>query len=404
MSETKGHRSGWTTYPLGRLASFINGRAFKPAEWRTSGLPIIRIQNLTSSSADVNYFKGTLAHKHRIDTGDLLVSWSASLDAFLWDRGPAALNQHIFKVQENSDIVDRTFLYYALRAVMGTIRSQIHGSTMQHITKPKFEATTVSIPESVEEQRRVAQWLGERIADAQNVRAAICSQRRALKDASGAIVREALERAHGGVVEEVALGSVLTKTQYGLSIAGNRDGVGTPMLRMGNIQNSRLDLSDLVYVQLPAAETVKYRLERGDILIVRTSGSATHVGKAAVFDRTDHFVFASYLIRLRPDPSKCLPEYLHAVLTSAIGRAYVDKARHQVGQNNINASDIKVMPFPLPTITEQRAVVHQLQRSQPLLDEMTEAAQTAEEAADHLPNALLREVFKPDVGLEEAAQ
>lgn len=394
-------RDGWRSYPLGKLATFTNGRAFKPADWGTTGLPIIRIQNLTNPDAEANYYEGDLDDKHRVDNGDVLVSWSASLDAFLWDRGPAALNQHIFKVEEDPDIVDRQFLFYALRAVMGTIRSQIHGSTMQHITKPKFVATTVSIPESVEEQRHLAARLSQKMIDAKSIREAVREQQRAVVDVSGAVVLSALERAHGGSVEEVTLGSVLAKTQYGLSVAGDRSGAGTPLLRMGNIQEGRLDLTDLVFTQLAPGEVAKYRLERGDILIVRTSGSAAHVGKAAIFDRDDEFVFASYLIRLRTDQSRCLPEYLHAVLTSAVGRAYIEKIRHQVGQNNINATEIKAMPLPLPTITEQQEVVAELSRMQPIIDEMAEMTEAAKAAASELPDALLREVFQPNVDVEE---
>lgn len=234
-------RGRWKTHPLGKLATFTNGRAFKPAEWGTTGLPIIRIQNLTNPDAEANYYDGDVADKHRIEDGDLLVSWSASLDAFLWDRGPAALNQHIFKVEENPEIVDRRFLYYALRAVMGSIRSQIHGSTMQHITKPKFEATTLSVPESVAEQKRIAAELDVQFEEIARMQREARRQRTAAFACTGAVLHGALERAHGPDVPEVPLGSVLEKCQYGLSTKADATDAGTPMLRMGNIANGRLE-------------------------------------------------------------------------------------------------------------------------------------------------------------------
>ena len=404
MTDSNGaaSRGNWKTFALGDLADFINGRAFKPSEWGSTGLPIIRIQNLTSPAAEANFFDGALDQKHRIDTGDLLVSWSASLDAFLWDRGPAALNQHIFKVSENSRVVDRSFLYFALRAMMGSIRDQIHGSTMQHITKPKFLATRISAPESLAQQRGIAAELTERLHLAGELHIALERQRKAVAEASGAVLRRSLERVHGGAVEEVLLGAVLSKSQYGLSLAGNRVGVGTPMLRMGNIQDSRLELRDLVYVEIGDSDRDKYRLQRGDVLIVRTSGSAAHVGKAAVFDRDEEFVFASYLIRLQPDRRRCLPEYLHAVLTSSIGREYIGKIRHQVGQNNINATEIRKMPLPLPPLHEQQAVVEELRSAQATIDEMTAAVDRADGASRALSEVLLREVFHPALNLEEA--
>jgi type I restriction enzyme, S subunit len=154
--------TGWRWLELGEVARYINGRAFKPTEWATSGVPIVRIENLTSATAPFNHFQGVIGENHIVTTGDLLVSWSASLDAYLWERGPAVLNQHIFKVIERKDIVTREYLFFAIRAAMGELRSAIHGGTMQHITRPKFEATAIPVP-AVAEQRRIVAALRERL-------------------------------------------------------------------------------------------------------------------------------------------------------------------------------------------------------------------------------------------------
>jgi type I restriction enzyme, S subunit len=394
--------NGWQSYALGSLARFINGRAFKPAEWSDEGLPIIRIQNLTRTSAEANHFAGEVDSKHRIDDGDLLVSWSASLDAFLWQRGPAALNQHIFKVEEDSQVVDREFLYLVLKAAMSSIRGAVHGSTMQHITKPKFEATRVQIPADLAEQRRLANLLQERLTDVERMAAAAVAQREAAFAATGAVLHRALEEAHGGQVEEVPLGSILTLCQYGSSTASNKDGLGMPMLRMGNIVDNRLDYTDLVHVELEDKDLTKLKLERGDVLITRTNGSPQLVGKSALFDRDEAFVFASYLIRLRVDPARCHPEYLQAVLSSSIGRAYIDKVKHQVGQFNINATDIKGMPFPLPDLGEQQRALDAVRAAQPTIDEMVGAAETAIDATRALPDAILRATFEPELADAES--
>src|SRR5437868_9136857 len=93
--------SSWKVARLGDVAEYINGFAFKPTDWGETGVPIIRIQNLNSPNASFNYFDGQIADKFKVQNGDLLISWSASLDAFLWNRGEAILNQHIFNVREN---------------------------------------------------------------------------------------------------------------------------------------------------------------------------------------------------------------------------------------------------------------------------------------------------------------
>ena len=95
----------WDIVELGDMADYLNGAAFKPSDWSDRGLPIVRIQNLTGTSDKFNYFEGEKKDRYRINNGDLLISWSASLGAFLWHRGEAWLNQHIFKVDNRCAII-----------------------------------------------------------------------------------------------------------------------------------------------------------------------------------------------------------------------------------------------------------------------------------------------------------
>lgn len=83
---------------LGDVADYINGRAFKPSEWESTGKPIIRIQNLTNSSTEINRTTGTFEERYLVRSGDLLFAWSASLGAYIWNGENGWLNQHIFKV------------------------------------------------------------------------------------------------------------------------------------------------------------------------------------------------------------------------------------------------------------------------------------------------------------------
>ena len=82
--------------PIGEASDFVNGCAFKPADWTGEGKPIIRIQNLTDPDKPFNRTEREVAAKYHISAGDLLVSWSATLGVFQWSGEDALLNQHIF--------------------------------------------------------------------------------------------------------------------------------------------------------------------------------------------------------------------------------------------------------------------------------------------------------------------
>ena len=145
---------------LEQVAKFINGRAFKPSEWETEGLPIIRIQNLTGSTSTVNYYSKEVDERYYVKDGDILISWSASLGVYKWQGGDAILNQHIFKVVPNEKMIDREYFYYAAQNVLEEMKKHIHGATMQHITRDPFLALEIPLP-PLPEQKRIAAQLAQ---------------------------------------------------------------------------------------------------------------------------------------------------------------------------------------------------------------------------------------------------
>ena len=76
--------SKWKKVKLGDIATYINGCAFKPSDWSNQGVPIVRIQNLTGSFSETNYYDKHYNSKYEINNGDVLISWSASLGVYVW--------------------------------------------------------------------------------------------------------------------------------------------------------------------------------------------------------------------------------------------------------------------------------------------------------------------------------
>lgn len=132
---------------LGDLASYINGYAFKPDDWTTLGLPIVRIQNLTGTNEGYNYYEGKYPSQVEINNGDILISWSASLGVYLWNGGKAILNQHIFKVDFNKLPVDKDYFMVAVSQKLAEMGDKTHGATMKHIVKKDFDNTLVAYPQ-----------------------------------------------------------------------------------------------------------------------------------------------------------------------------------------------------------------------------------------------------------------
>lgn len=146
-----------TLMALGDTAKFINGAAFKPSDWESDGLPIIRIQNLTGTGEKFNLTTRKVKPELIINPGDLLVSWSATLDVYRWQGPRGVLNQHIFRVLPKPGI-DADYLFYALKSALAELSAKTHGSTMKHVVRGDFESTMVSVP-PLPEQRRIVDLL-----------------------------------------------------------------------------------------------------------------------------------------------------------------------------------------------------------------------------------------------------
>ncbi|CZD80988.1 type I restriction-modification system, S subunit [Streptococcus pneumoniae] len=143
---------------LGQVATFINGYAFKPQDWSSEGKEIIRIQNLTKTSTEINYYSGTIDKKYIVEAGDILISWSGTLGVFQWCGRSAVLNQHIFKVVFDKIDIDKSYFKYVVEKGLQDAVKHTHGSTMKHLTKKYFDNIMVSYT-NLREQQRIASEL-----------------------------------------------------------------------------------------------------------------------------------------------------------------------------------------------------------------------------------------------------
>lgn len=173
---------GWVAARVNDTGLYINGLAFKPSDWKASGLPIIRIQNLSDDSREFNYAQGEFADEVVVRTGDILVSWSATLDAYRWTRETGVLNQHIFRVIQATGLTDSGYLLLLLKRAIRDLSESVHahGLVMTHINRGPFLNHVVWIP-PLAEQRRIVAKVDELMALCDGLEAAR-AEREAVRD------------------------------------------------------------------------------------------------------------------------------------------------------------------------------------------------------------------------------
>jgi len=147
--------SGWEAAPLYGIAEFSNGAAYKDIHYSSNneGLPVIKIAELKAGVTESTRFTTTyLAERFRIEQEEILFSRSGnpdtSIDTFIWDGGPAWLNQHIFRVRENG-YVPRSWIYIqlkTLRPVFAEIARDKQTTGLGHVTVADMKRLLVCKP------------------------------------------------------------------------------------------------------------------------------------------------------------------------------------------------------------------------------------------------------------------
>lgn len=259
---------------LGDLATYINGYAFKPEDRGKEGLPIIRIQDLTGNTYDLGFYNGDYPEKIEINDGDILISWSASLGVYIWNRGKALLNQHIFKVVFDKEEVNKQYFVFAVKYNLKKMGTKAHGATMKHIVKKDFDNTLVPFP-TIEKQDVIAEILSKAayIVDARK------QELQKLDD----LVRARFVEFFGDPVandkgwDTEICRNLMSKIGSGATPKGGKESYcdeGISLIRSMNVYNNRFEYKDLAHITDEQAEQLNnVTIEKKDILLNITGAS-----------------------------------------------------------------------------------------------------------------------------------
>ena len=143
---------GWHCGNLIDIATFTNGLAcqkFRPIDGEDP-LPVIKIREMHDGiSSDTEEVSPNIPESVKVYNGDVLFSWSASLEVMLWACGLGGLNQHIFKVTSANDF-PKSFYYFQLLNYVDVFKkmAEARKTTMGHITQDHLQQSTIAIPDN----------------------------------------------------------------------------------------------------------------------------------------------------------------------------------------------------------------------------------------------------------------
>ncbi|NRB10655.1 MAG: restriction endonuclease subunit S [Rickettsiaceae bacterium] len=373
-------KTKWVPSSIGEIADYINGRAFKPSEWEKNGLPIIRIQNLNKGSTIYNCSSKKFENKYLVKNGELLFAWSASLGAYIWEGQDAWLNQHIFKVKPKSGI-DKKFLYYLLTNITTKLYTKTHGSGMVHITKNKFEDTKVTIP-PFNEQKRI-------IAKIEELFSKLDKGNENLKTASEQL----------SVYRETVLKNKFSKFEYNSTVGDlfNFTGGGTPSKKESSYWNGNLpwaSVKDMKGNHL--LHTIDSITDKGlqnssanlanpndVILITRISPGKTVISSIKTAINQDLKIINPII--------EAEPLFIHYLFKSL--KKEVIKLSSGTTVLGINLNNLRSIPVPFLSITEQQKIVAEIESRFSVIDKIEQEIETNLQKLEVLRQSILKKAF-----------
>lgn len=141
---------GWGVDSLWNIANFYNGLAmqkYRPDTNEDDYLPVIKIREMMNGfSKDTERARLDIPSEAVVDRGDILFSWSATLEVIIWGKEKGALNQHIFKV--TSDTYPKSFIYFELKSYLKVFKAiaELRKTTMGHITQDHLKQAKIVVP------------------------------------------------------------------------------------------------------------------------------------------------------------------------------------------------------------------------------------------------------------------
>jgi type I restriction enzyme S subunit len=301
----------------------------------------------------------------------------------------------------NDDRLEAAFLGWMCRTA-GFVELCLRASegTTNRVRLKEGEFLNLEIPlPPLAEQRRVVARIEEVVAQ---IHEASALRRQAAEEAGALVASEtnALFTGNGmrrwptrslGEVSEIRSGVTLGRRLTSRTIR-------LPYLRVANVQDGHLDLTEMKEVEVLESEADKWKLQRGDLLLTE-GGDWDKLGRGTIWrEEMPNCIHQNHIFRVRTRPDEFVPEFVSKLISSPGGKSYFQEASKQTTNlASINQRQLKAFRVFQPPLPEQRRIVAELDALQAQVDALKRLqAETSVELNALLP-AILDRAFKGEL-------
>ena len=389
----------WPTARLGEVLTHYTEyiEAPEPREYRKLSVKLYGKGVVLDAPADGTALK---MRRHQLaKAGQVILSeiWGKKgAIGFVPPQGEGALcTSHFFLFDVREDKLDRRWLKAIFDAnyLQEQLDAEAKGTTGYAAVRPKILlACEIPLPPLAEQRRVVAriEELAAQIHEARTLRHQAVEEAEALTGASASqLFQECSERQPIMALAEV---------RGGIQKGPHRAPGANPVryLTVAHVHRNRILTDSPRYFEVSPDELERWRLLRGDVLIIEGNGSADQIGRTALFrGEIENCVHQNHVIRIRPDKRRVLPEFLNTFLNSPAGQEAVQgQSRTSSGLRSLSVGRIKSICVPVPPLPEQHRIVSELDALQAEVDALKALQAETGAELDALLPSILDKAFK----------
>jgi type I restriction enzyme S subunit len=387
----------WQIKKLSEVCKTTYGKGLSTKELKESGFPVFGANGIIGFN-----------DKYLYKESQVLISCRGAYSGKINLSPPLCYvtNNSLILEIFNEEEMNKKFLFYILHTVNKT--KLVTGTAQPQVTINNAVELTFSIPK-IETQQAIVSKIEELFSELDKGIEDLKTAQLQLKTYRQSVLKWAFEgkltneKVKDGVLpkgwEMVNMSKVIEKPKYGTSKKCDYGIDGKGVLRIPNIAKGIVDSTDLKFAKFDEKEIETYSLKEGDILTIRSNGSVDLVGKCALISKKDEgYLYAGYLIRLRPIMNKVNPKYLINILTSIDLRNQIEeKAKSTSGVNNINSEELSTLKIQLPPIEVQHLIIQEIESRLSVADKMEESIAQSLQQAEALRQSILKKAFSGEL-------
>jgi type I restriction enzyme S subunit len=295
-----------------------------------------------------------------------------------------AISQDITGVYLDENEADTGFTYFLMERGVEDLKKRNQGTSINGIIRSDLEGYVVQVPCSLTEQKRIASVLAtvessiekteSLIAKYQQIKAGLMHDLFTHGVTADGKLRPPREQAPE-LYKETPIGWIpkewrveklgwLSEIVSGVTLGTTRSsmsGITVPYLRVANVQDGYLDLSEVKTITVTIQELEKLRLKDGDVLM-NEGGDFDKLGRGTVWrGEISDCVHQNHVFRVRPQTETLRSDYLAFWSQSQLGKKYfVLSSKQSTNLASINSTQLNAFPIAVPIAAEQDTIENRI--------------------------------------------